>query len=426
VHTLLFLEPGHFHAALTLRIANARVHERVHLYARPGPEADAFLAVVEAFNSRSHDPTRWRVDVHQGEDPLGALVDDRLGDIVVIAGRNDSKLATIARLHAEGFSVLADKPWLVSSAALGELRQATRGPPLAMDIMTTRFDAHARLAKRVTENTALFGSFSPSDGGEPAIELASVHHLYKVVNGVPLKRPPWYYDVTVQGDGLVDIQSHMVDEVQWLLEGEELWDYESHVALDTARRWSTPVSTGLFQASTGEDTFPGRLAGDTVDGVLELPCNGEIAYRLRGVPVRQRAEWYEREPPGGGDLHRVQIRGSRARLELDRGPETDFQARLRLVPGAGETLPLEAAVAGWQREFPGLVAEPEADAFHLRLPRALVSTHEEHFAMALDVFLDRLEEGSWPRRLSRRIRLRYTLLAKARELALGHSCPSSR
>ena len=45
MHTLAFLEPGHFHAALILAgRATAAWRAACHLYARPGPERDAFTA----------------------------------------------------------------------------------------------------------------------------------------------------------------------------------------------------------------------------------------------------------------------------------------------------------------------------------------------------------------------------------------------
>ena len=40
MHTLLFYEPGHFHAALTLRSRNHRVARDVHVYAHPGPDRE--------------------------------------------------------------------------------------------------------------------------------------------------------------------------------------------------------------------------------------------------------------------------------------------------------------------------------------------------------------------------------------------------
>jgi hypothetical protein len=60
MHTLLFLDPGHFHAALTLRVPQARAADEVFVYAREGAELRDFLALAERFNRRSPHPTRWR------------------------------------------------------------------------------------------------------------------------------------------------------------------------------------------------------------------------------------------------------------------------------------------------------------------------------------------------------------------------------
>ena len=331
MHTLLFLEPGHFHAALTLRVRSPRVDRSVHFYATPGPERDAFTALVRSFNSRADDPTDWEIEVHESPDPERALVEERRGAVVVLAGRNQPKLGTIARLHATGFHVLADKPWLTDGAALPDLERATAGWPLAMDIMTFRHEVVARLAGRTAATPELFGEFD-SSADEPAIDLQSVHHLLKVVNGTPLRRPAWYYDTRVQGDGLVDIQSHMTDQSQWLAGDGAGFDYRRDFALEGADRWSTAVPLDLFRASTGRDDFPDALREQVADGVLALACNGEIRYRLRGIPVRQRAEWGQREPDGGGDAHRTTLRGTGATVVARRGPETGFRAELHVAP----------------------------------------------------------------------------------------------
>jgi len=47
VHALAFLEPGHFHATLTLREANPRVSPEISVYAAAGPELDDFLALID-------------------------------------------------------------------------------------------------------------------------------------------------------------------------------------------------------------------------------------------------------------------------------------------------------------------------------------------------------------------------------------------
>jgi predicted dehydrogenase len=419
MHTLLIYDPGHFHAALTLRSANPRVATDVHLYAHAGPDREAFLGLVDAFNSRKEDPTHWRVQVHEADDPLERLVEERRGDIVVLAGRNDAKLATIARLHEAGFNVLADKPWLTASTALPDLHRTTAGPPLAMDIMTERHEVLARLRQRIVSRPRLFGEFT-RDADRPAIEIASVHHLYKLVNGRPLQRPWWYYDVGIQGDGLVDIQSHLVDQVQWMISPEESNDFDRDVELIAARRWTTPVPLELYHDSTGEQEFPDALSAYVRDDVLELPCNGEIEYELKGIKVRQRAEWGQREPPGTGDRHPCTIRGTRCSVIVRHGPETNFVAELDLEPNAGIDIEqdLRDIVPEWQDDFPGLGIDRSGNGFRLTIPGALRSTHESHFAMVLETFLDYVDAGRWPEWLTRGIRMRYDLLARSRELAL--------
>jgi predicted dehydrogenase len=416
---LLFHDPGHFHAALTLRSTNPRVAADVYLYAHPGPDRDTFVGLIDAFNSRETDPTHWRVHVQEADDPLERLIAERRGDIVVLAGRNAGKLAAIARLHEAGFNVLADKPWLTSSAALPDLRRVTSAPPLAMDIMTERHEILARLRRRIVSSPRLFGAFI-RDADRPAIEIASVHHLYKVVNDRPLQRPWWYYDVGVQGDGLVDIQSHLVDQVQWLVTADAPSEFDRDVELLSARRWTTPVPLELYRDSTGQPEFPDALSGFVRENVLELPCNGEIEYVLDGVRVRQRAEWGQREPSGSGDRHPCTIRGSRCSLFVRHGPETGYVAELDLEPNEGIDIEsdLGDSISQWQAEFPGLGIERAGAGFRLDIPDALRTTHESHFAMVLETFLDYLDAGRWPSWLTRGIRTRYELLARSRELAL--------
>ena len=417
MHTLLFLEPGHFHAALTLRVANPRIDPAIHLYARPGPERDAFTALVRSFNARGDRPTGWDIRIRESADPERALVGERRGDIVVLAGRNRPKLGAIARLHAAGLHVLADKPWLTDSAALPDLERVTAGWPLAMDIMTFRHETAARLAQKVAADPELLGA-PGGQADEPAIDIQSVHHLLKTVDGRPLRRPPWYYDTRIQGDGIVDIQSHMADQAQWILGDGAGFLFERDYALEDARRWSTPVPRALFRASTGLADFPEALAPHVDAGVLRLACNGEIRYRLRGVRVRQRAEWGQREPEGGGDAHRMTVRGERAAAVARRGPETGFRSELHIAPrdpGPGFEARLSEKLAAWGAEMPGLSHRPSALGREIIAPAALHTPHEAHFAMVLDEFLDRLDAGAWPAALAARIRARYTLLARARE-----------
>ena len=149
MRTLSFLEPGHFHAALTLGARHPRLRDEIVVYARPGAELDDFLGLVEAFNSRADAPTAWRPLVRAGDEPLERLIADRPGDVVILAGKNDRKMTMMRRLHDAGLHVLADKPWLAGAARFEDLSHVLAAGPLVVEMMTGRYDVTSILARKL-------------------------------------------------------------------------------------------------------------------------------------------------------------------------------------------------------------------------------------------------------------------------------------
>lgn len=123
-HRILVLDPGHFHAALLFSRSSPRVDPVIHVHAPPGPDVEAFIALIDGFNNRNIDPTSWRLESHIGVKALDTLIAERHGEIVV----------------------LADKPWLTDSANLPHLDAITAQGPLGVDIMTGRHSALAACA----------------------------------------------------------------------------------------------------------------------------------------------------------------------------------------------------------------------------------------------------------------------------------------
>ena len=83
---------------------------------------------------------------------------------------------------------------------------------------------------------------------------------------------------------------------------------------------------------------------------------------------------------------------------------------------------LTAAAANWQTEFPGVsLSEEEQEegerVWRVNCPKEIDPTHEEHFSLVLEEFLDHVGSGSWPQELCSAIGLRYTLLAHGHALA---------
>jgi predicted dehydrogenase len=338
---------------------------------------------------------------------------------VIIAGRNDIKMASIHRLHADGFFVLGDKPWLIEPGQIGMLKEAAAAPPLAMDIMTERHEIATRLQVALAAQPRVFGRLR-DDGGKPAISMESVHHLYKIVNGVPLVRPPWVFDVAVQGEGITDVTTHLVDVAQWITGGGEAFDYDRDVELLSARQWPTEVPLSMFTRITGLENFPRALRHRVGGGVLSYLCNAAISFRLRGIAVAIESRWALSVPEGGGDTHYAVVCGTAADLIVEHSGRTNYVTELTVRPvdgGAVYAAAIGNAIYSLQGAFPGVGIEPLAGSFRITIPHALRTTHEQHFAKVLDRFLGRIDGGELSDNYGRDLVTKYTLLARAAELA---------
>src|SRR5258708_723959 len=91
MHTLMILDPGHFHAALTLRERHPQVSDEVVVYVPDGPgdeggrPAAEFLDLLTAFNRRAQRPAQWRVVVRARPGPPARPLPPRPGDAGLLA-----------------------------------------------------------------------------------------------------------------------------------------------------------------------------------------------------------------------------------------------------------------------------------------------------------------------------------------------------
>ena len=423
MHTLLIFNPGHFHAALVLRERHPSLADEIYVYSEPGPDLDRFLEIVESFNNRQVNPTHWRINVYRGKDSLEKLIADKKGDIVVLAGRNNTKMENIDTLNRAGFAILADKPWVTTEEALPFLRSTmAAGRPPAADIMTERYEIATLLQKEFLAEEQVFGKIRIEKDSSPSVFKECVHHLYKIVNDKPLVRPVWYFDIDVQGEGIVDTTIHLVDMTQWMLFPGRPIDDEKDMELIEARRWATRVPLDKFAKITGTDCFPQKIAEYVKNDILDYFCNGELIYRIKGVPVHLRELWYLDEPPGGRDTHRSLIKGTRSDLMIRQLPEKDFKTELLVVPRE-KSEQVEKAVqeclTRWSDKYPGLAATPEKNALLIQIPDNIRTTHEQHFYRVRDAFISHLDSGTEPAEHRACTIAKYTLLAKARTKALS-------
>src|SRR5215469_1239419 len=178
---LIVVDPGHFHAALAQKEMYPNVAERVHVYAPVGPDLVDYLARIARFNTRAEAPTRWRLEIHTGNDFLDRLTREKPGDAAIFAGRNHEKIDMIARAVEAGLCVLADKPMIVRRDQLPALsgvldRAAAKGLVL-LDMMGGRQEMNRSLTRLIHVDPELFGEQIAGTRAEPGVAMTSVHHL---------------------------------------------------------------------------------------------------------------------------------------------------------------------------------------------------------------------------------------------------------
>ena len=422
MHTIAVLDPGHFHAALTFRERHPSLSDQVFVYSQGGPELQSFLDILNSYNTRADNPTAWKLHIYEGGDCLQKMIADKKGDIAILAGKNHTKMANIAALAEAGFCVLADKPWVTERESLRHLNSALApGRPPVVDIMTERYEITTVVQKMLLAQKDIFGDLVTPADGSPAVYKFSVHHLYKLVNGKPLVRPPWYFDVDVQGEGIIDVSTHLVYITHWMLYPGQAIDYDRDLELLDARRWPTKIPLDIYKQITGDDQFPDSVSKYVTGGVLDYFCNGEFIYKVKGVPVHIKLIWNLIEPEGAKDLHESMIKGSRSNLRIRQLPEKGFMTELMLKPHADREKigqALETCLNQWQPDYPGLSLSEEGEEFVINIPMPLRTTHEQHFCKVRDAFLADLDGDGFKPEVFADIRSRYTLLAQAREKAL--------
>jgi predicted dehydrogenase len=402
---LMTLDPGHFHAALVQKNMLPGVSPEVHIFAPEGPDLNLHLDRVRAFNNRPENPTSWDLKIHTSSDFLDKMLTEKPGNVVVLAGNNRDKTRYILESVKAGLHVLSDKPMAIDPEGLKMLEEAYRIAEeknlLLLDIMTERFEITTRLQKEFSRFPEVFGELDKGTPDNPAVTKESVHHFSKLVNNMPLQRPPWFFDPAQQGEAIVDVTTHLVDLVQWECYPDQIIK-DSDVKMISARSWDTEMSKEEFQKVTKMDAWPDYLkpmVGD--DGILRTPANGEFIYSLGGVHAKVSVLWNFEAPPGAGDTHDSLMRGTRCSLHIRQGKEQGYKPILYIEPHATVDLAswktaLEKALAEIAAKHPGVTLKESGGRYEVVIPDHYKAGHEAHFAQVAQRFLGFLKNGGTP------------------------------
>lgn len=425
---LITVDPGHFHAALVQKSMYANVDSVVHVYAPDGDDLKEHLKKIEGYNSRENNPTQWVQEVYTGADYLAKMLAEKPGNVVVLAGNNKLKTEYIKASVDEKLNVLADKPMAIDTKSFELLKEAFASAEennvLLYDIMTERFEITTILQREFSLISEVFGTLQKGTRKDPAVTKESVHHFFKYVSGSPLIRPAWFFDVEQQGEGMVDVTTHLVDLVQWECFPGQIIDYQSDISITGVRHWKTDMTRAQFEQVTGMKTYPDYLQKDVNDkGILGVYSNGEINYEINGINAKVSVIWNFQAPEGTADTHFSVMKGSRANLIIRQGKEENYKPLLYIEPVNKDDKEfesdLETGLAKVQAKYPGIDVNRAGDIWTVTVPAHYHNGHEAHFAQVTEKYLEYLQNRNMPAWEVPNMIAKYYTTTKALEIARG-------
>ena len=423
---LIILDPGHFHAALIQKTEYKQVNPEVFVYAPEGKDLQEYLARIDGYNQRPDQPTHWKETVYTGEDYLTKMLEGKKGNVLITAGNNLKKTQYIKAALENGMNVLADKPMAINKENFELLktcfRIAEEQNVLLYDIMTERYEITTLLQKEIAQISGLFGQLETGTPENPAVTKESVHHFFKSVSGAPVIRPAWFFDVEQQGEGIVDVTTHLVDLVQWECFPEQILDYQKDIEMIAAHRWSTPILPAEFRKATGLKDYPEFLSKYLKDSILQVYSNGEITYRLKGVYAKISVIWNFEAPEGAGDTHYSVMRGSLSHAIIRQGAEQNYQPRLYVEPSENSDLStletnLRNNLSKLSAKYPGIDLAKTEKGFEVTIPDRYRIGHEGHFGQVAENFMKYLIDGKLPKWEVPNMIAKYYTTTKALEMA---------
>ncbi len=403
---LVTVDPGHFHAALVQKTMYDQVSPTVHVFAPEGSDVQDHLNRIQGYNTRADNPTNWKQVVYTGPDFLEKMLGAKPGNVVVLAGNNRKKTEYIKACVDAKLNVLSDKPMCITPENFELLKaafaSARANGVLLYDIMTERSEITTILQKELANTPSVFGDLRKGSPDDPAIVKESVHYFFKYVSGNPIKRPAWYFDTTQQGEGIVDVTTHLVDLVMWGAFPDETIDYKKDIKMLSACRWPTMLDMQQYAKVTRMDDFPPYLKDElNAEGLLPCYANGEMVYAIKGVNTRISVSWDFQAPPGAGDTHYSVMKGSMCDLVIRQGKEQDYRPELYVEPAGGMNdavfaRTLVAAVDELKVKYPGIKLHQQDKAWWISIPEKYRVGHEAHFGEVTDRYLKYLVDGKLP------------------------------
>lgn len=367
------IDPRHFHGGLPLQsryegVEGLETLSDVYVYYANDNNLGAFEDIITKIRV---EDMAWEIHCHQSDDPLEDMLKAGTGNVLIVSCRNVDAINVINQAVTSGNYelILADKPWVIEPKRMPLLEHTLDTAEvegiILVDLMTERYEFGTIMQKLIMENTDLFGGLVDGTKENPAIFKHSIHILDKGIY-----RPPDYFDTKVQGEGVPDVGTHLIDMSNWLIRPNSRV-FREDVELLTSSHRSTSITEDQLNRITNSQW------GDK--GNLEYFCNGDLVYTLDNKHISIKVEW---KVQGKDDEHYSRIEGKNIIVEVIKGPDDKHQ-QVYIIPKGSvkDLLPKLRAHSIKLREqgYEGIDYNFEGDRFKLVIPEQYYTSHFQHF-----------------------------------------------
>jgi predicted dehydrogenase len=239
--------------------------------------------------------------------------------------------------------------------------------------------------------------------------------------GSVLTRPAWFLDVEQEGEGIVDVTTHLVDLVQWECFPGQTLDYKKDIAITSAKHWATTISKDQFTELTKVPEVPAYLKKYSDEKKnINVMSNGEINYTVKGVHAKVSVIWNYKAPDGTGDTHYSIMRGTKANLVIRQGAEQQFKPTLYIEPlihTPAFEKEAQAVVEKIAMQYKGVTLKKNDKGWEVIIPDSFKEGHESHFARVTEKYLEYLSKNNMPAWEVPNMLAKYYTTTQAQKLA---------
>lgn len=389
---MIQLDPTHSHAAAAQNDQLDYLDSTVFVYAPDTNAIEPYLRQIKSFNARNENPTNWNQQIYFGSDYLQKMVADKKGNVVVLAGNNRLKIDYIEHSIQAGMNVFSDKPMVINQAGFERLKKiyqlADQKGLLLFDMMTERYSLINRVQQSLMQDSMLFGKLTKGTKTHPAIYESSVHHFYRGGKG---SRPAWYFDVLQQGEGVVDVTTHLIDLAFWKSFPEQAIDYHKDIKVLDANHSAVLLTKSEFSAATSLPGIPLSLAPYMKDSMLSIFASGNIVFNVKGVYAAVNVEWRAATPKGGNDIRNAYAEGEKCIVLIEQAfgrnkPRLCIQKRA-YVSDKDFKEQLVKSFAKLQKDFPGISWSEDGNCIQINIPAEIELKRDITFKVFTDYLL---------------------------------------